>query len=62
MKITMITTLCGPEGSAFPGTVLEMEEKKAAEMIREHYARPYDKEKDRDAKQFGLQKAAVTTQ
>ena len=47
MKITMLTRMCGPTGTAQPGTVLEMPQPQADEMIRERFARPYDGERDK---------------
>lgn len=72
MKLTMTTVMCGPEGNAFPGTVLEIKDKETIPVTDEHgtvtqelrgeymiknkYARPYNPETDRKAR-HGLIKA-----
>ena len=58
VKVTMLTTKCGPQGNAFPGTVLNMDEKEAKEHIDGRFVRPFDAELDKKARQFGYIKAA----
>ncbi len=76
-QVTMLTTMCGPNGNASPGTVLEISEKEAkallepapaTEIVRNEkgeaserpmydhrpFARKFDRERDRNAKQHGL--------
>lgn len=55
MKITMTATMAGPAGNARPGTVLDMPEAKAKELMDGHFAREYDATRD-DKNQRGLQK------
>lgn len=59
MKVTMTATMAGPSGVARPGTVLDVPEQRAKELVEGHFARPYDAERDRKA-QTGLQKAPET--
>ena len=59
MKVTLLTTLCGPEGNAAPGAVLELTKDKATKMIESRFARPYDHERDRKAKR-GLTKYVLS--
>ena len=56
MKVVLTGVLCGPEGNAWRGNVLDLPKEKADEMIAGKFARPYDPQKDAKAKQ-GLQKA-----
>ena len=50
MKITMLKTMCGPDGNAFPGTVLDVDKKQADELLSGMFARNYDRERDANAK------------
>ena len=47
VKVTMTATLAGPEGNARPGTVLELPEQDAKEMIANQKARQYDPARDK---------------
>jgi hypothetical protein len=49
VKITMLTCAAGPDGVARRGTVLDVPQQEAEEMIKGLYARNYDKERDAKA-------------
>lgn len=72
MKVTFTSIMCGPEGNAFPGTVMDIPKERmqkvqvgddsiemplAEYLIEQKFARPYDANLDRKAKQIGLVKA-----
>lgn len=46
VKVTMTTCAAGPQGIARPGTVLDLPDQRAKEMIDGHFARDYDAGKD----------------
>ena len=50
MKITLQTLAAGPQGVARPGTVLDLPQQQAEEMISQRSARPYDKDRDHKAR------------
>ena len=50
VKITLQTLAAGPQGVARPGTVLDLPQQQAEEMISQRSARPYDKDRDHKAK------------
>ena len=50
----MLKTMCGPDGNAFPGTVLDVDKKQADELLSGMFARNYDRERDAKARQKGL--------
>ncbi len=56
MKITMLTTMCGPDGNADPGGVIEMPSAKAKELIDGKFAREYDRERDAKPRHVGLRR------
>lgn len=59
VKVTMTATMAGPQGVAKPGTVLDVNEQRAKELVDGHYARTY--EEQRDARNpHGLQKPPET--
>ncbi len=51
MKVTMVTLAAGPQGIAKPGTVLDVNEAKAKELIEGNFARQYDPDRDRKNQQ-----------
>jgi hypothetical protein len=55
MKVTMQTILAGPKGVARPGTVIDLPQAQAEELIAKRYARAYDKQLDAKAK-LGLER------
>lgn len=55
MKITMITCAAGPGGVARPGTVIDLPNNQAEQLVKERYARPFDRSVDAKAP-HGLQK------
>lgn len=56
MKIVLTGTMCGPKGNGYRGTVLELPDEEAKQLIRDRSARPYDHAKDSRAP-HGLVKA-----
>ena len=56
MKITMLTTMCGPNGNADPGAVLDLPKKDADDLLEGKFARLYDPEKDRKPRHVGLRR------
>ncbi len=56
MKVTMLTTMCGPNGNADPGAVIDVPKKEADELIEANAARPYDLEKDKRPRHVGLRR------
>lgn len=60
VKVTMLKTMCGPEGNCFPGWVLDVDAKVAEELKKQRAARDYDHATDAKAAR-GLQKAAVVS-
>lgn len=56
MKITMLTTMCGPNGNADPGSVLDLPKKDADDLIAGQFARQYDAEKDNNPRHVGLRR------
>lgn len=56
MKVTLIGTLAGPDGCARPGTVLDVPQAKAEELLKVRAARMFDKERDEKSPR-GLVKA-----
>lgn len=56
MKVTMLSVMCGPDGNAFRGQVLDLPKEKAEELINGKFARIYDHDKDKKAR-VGLIKA-----
>lgn len=48
MKVTMVSLAASPEGVARPGTVLDVPEQRAKELVERRHAVLFDK--DRDAK------------
>lgn len=57
VKITLMTTMAGPDGIARAGTVLDVPQAKADELLKSRAARVYDKSRDERAPR-GLVKAA----
>ena len=55
MKITLTTCMAGPLGVARPGTVLDMPEPQAKQMLADRMGREFDKQRDAKAPQ-GLTK------
>ncbi len=49
MKVTMVSTMAGPQGVARRGRVLDIEEKDAKVLVDGGYARKYEHEKDRNS-------------
>jgi hypothetical protein len=49
MKVTMTTLMAGPDGVAGRGTVLDLPQDQAEQLIRSRQARPYDRERDKKA-------------
>lgn len=49
MKVTLTTCWAGPMGVARPGTVLNVPEDKAQELVQSRQARQYDEKRDRKA-------------
>lgn len=49
VKVTMLTCAAGPHGVARPGTVLNLKDDEAKELLDGKFARPFDHEKDRKA-------------
>ena len=49
MKVTMQTLLAGPHGVARRGTVLDLPETEAKELVERNFAREYDRERDAKA-------------
>lgn len=56
VKVTLVQTLAGPEGCAKPGTVLDVPQNKADELLKARAARPFDRDRD-DKAPRGLTKA-----
>ncbi len=56
MKVTLVGTMAGPEGNARPGTVLDLPDQQAKEMLNQRAAREYDHTRDAKAPR-GLTKA-----
>lgn len=56
MKVTMTKTAAGPQGVARPGTVLEVKEDEGKQLLTDTAARPYDPQRDAQAKR-GWRKA-----
>ena len=56
VKVTLVQTLAGPEGSAKPGTVLDVSQQKADELLKARAARLFDRSRDEKAPR-GLTKA-----
>jgi hypothetical protein len=54
VKITLSGVYAGPDGTAVAGTVLDLPEQKAREMLEAQAARPYDAKRDAK-KPMGLQ-------
>jgi len=50
MKITMQTMAAGPLGVAKPGSVIDVPQQEAEQMMAGKFARPFDKDRDRKAK------------
>ena len=46
MKVTMVACMAGPAGVARQGTVLELPEQQAKELIEGRYARQFDAKRD----------------
>jgi len=61
MKVALTQTLAGPEGTAKPGTVLDLPESVAKDWIDRRFARTFDKERDAKAP-IGLTVASRTEQ
>lgn len=57
MKITLTTTMAGPDGVARAGTVLDLPQAQADDLITRRSARAFDKERDERAPR-GITKAA----
>jgi len=57
MKVIMQTVMCGPKGNAFQGTLLDLPEKEAKELIDIKAARVYDPQRDTKIRQTGLVRA-----
>lgn len=49
MKVTLVTCAAGPQGVARPGTVLDLPQTAAEQLINGRFARPYNRERDRKA-------------
>jgi len=49
VKITLTTCLAGPQGVGRPGTVLNLPEDQAKELIQQRSAREFDSLRDRKA-------------
>lgn len=61
MKVTLMTQLAGPHGTAKPGTVLDMPTEQAEQMLKVRAARVFDKERDGKAP-VGLTKAKAVVE
>ena len=55
MKVTMQTIMAGPQGVARPGMVVDFPQAVAEQLIRDRFARLYDKQLDAKAK-VGLER------
>lgn len=51
MKITLTTIYAGPDGTARPGTVLDLPQDRAEHLLKQRCARPFDKLRDKRAPQ-----------
>jgi hypothetical protein len=49
MKVTLMTQLAGPAGTAKPGTVLDMPTEQAEQLLKARAARMFDKLRDAKA-------------
>lgn len=49
MKVTLNTIFAGPDGTARPGTVLDVSQAVADELLKTRCARPFDRERDANA-------------
>jgi hypothetical protein len=49
MKVTLNGTWAGPDGTARAGTVLDLPQLRADELLKSHAARVFDKERDAKA-------------
>lgn len=56
VKVTLVQTLAGPDGCAKPGTVLDVSQQKADELLKARAARMFDRQRDEKAPR-GLTKA-----
>jgi hypothetical protein len=55
MKVTMQTIMAGPKGVARPGTVIDVPQAQAEELIAGRFARAFDRQLDLKAK-VGLER------
>ena len=63
MKMTLLTTLAGPDGLAFPGWVIDVDSKAQCEdMVKRRQARPFDPKVDAKAKRGPLKPRSSTVE
>lgn len=49
MRVTYLTTQCGPDGNIYPGMVANVTADQGKWLIENHYAREYDRDRDKGA-------------